>query len=231
MNTFLRRMNLPRSLVAITTAALAALALAAAAWAAAPIVLDGAFNDWTGQSMIGDPTGDADGPVTDLTALYFAANPEDPTAYFMVERLGGNKPLDLVLYIDANDNGTYNEAVDRQVKVVYNPQGSKSSVNVDLYDGTGQFLAVVASDMDWGESGSEGGQRVEWGVAFADLGILPGQPLRMYLVSMQGNKVSDGTTEVQWSPANALGWALVIAILAGGSLWMGIMRKRASQAL
>jgi hypothetical protein len=231
MNTLLRHLRLSLSLTPALTAVLAALALAGSAWAAAPITLDGAFADWSGHSMVGDPIGDADGPVTDLTALYFATNPDDPTAFFMVERLGGNKPLDLVLYIDANDNGVYTEAADRQVRVVYNPQGSRSSVDVDLYDGTGQFLAVVASDVDWGESGEEGGQRVEWGVAFADLGMLPGQPLRMYLVSMQGNKISDGTTEVQWSPANALGWAIVVAILAGGSLWMGVMRKRSKEAV
>lgn len=202
------------------------LAKPSVALAAAPIVIDGNFGDWIGQTCIPDPPNDADGPQTDLLNLCFANNPNDPTAYFMVQRVSSNKPLDLWLYVDTNNNGGYTESSDRRIYIRYNPQGGSSSVQVDLYTGTGQYLSNIANGLDWGESASEGGRQVELGVTFADLGIAVGQPIRMYVESMQGSKVSDGTVEVQWSPADALGLALLGGVLLSGSVWFGVRRSR-----
>jgi hypothetical protein len=77
--------------------------------------------------------------------------------------------------------------------------------------------------MPWGESGK--GRRVEWGVTFSDLGIAPPQTIRMQLVSYSGNKISDGVVEVQWSPANALGWYLLIILGAFGLSFVYARRR------
>jgi hypothetical protein len=51
----------------------------------------------------------------------------------------------------------------------------------------------------------------------------------MYLESHQGSTIADTTQEVQWSPANALGWALILILVAGGAVWMGRRRLMADQ--
>lgn len=237
--------------VAILVLAVIALALesAAAVYAAGPIVLDGQFGDWAGQPNVPDPQGDA---ITDadVLAFYFGNNPNDETAYFMVQRMNSKKRLILLLRIDTNNNGVYAEPQDRIVFVRYKPTGNGSKVDVTLLAGTGQFIKTIASGADWGESSHEGGQRVEWGVSFADLGILPGQTIRMTLMAttnskgcgfdddFEGNEFEelldhdedrgciDFVNEVQWSPANALGRPLVFVLALAGGVFLAWQRRR-----
>jgi hypothetical protein len=194
--------------------------------AADDIVLDSQFDDWVGQSGITDPIGDATRPFDDLTGFYFATNPDDPTAYFMAERVSSNSPLNLVLNIDTNDDGVYDDPGDRYITVSYNPQGNRSTVEVMVYDGTGGFVSLVTGGSDWGESGREGGSRVEWGVPFADLGVSAGQAIRMILESQQGGTTADVMEEVQWSPANALGWGLIAILMVGSAAWLARQRQQ-----
>jgi hypothetical protein len=192
---------------------------------AANIVLDGSFADWLGQPNVPDPQGDAASDQTDLQAFYFTHNPGDATAYFMAERWqGGFLPLWLVLYVDTDNDGNYLEAGDRRIAVYYLPI-PRGRVRVDLYDGTGTFINNIAANAAWGEAGVDG-RRVEWGVSFADLGIAPFQPIRAQLVSMQGGSQSDSTAEVQWSPANALGYPLLAGLMAVGAAWLAHRRWR-----
>jgi hypothetical protein len=215
-----------RNLVVFTIFFLTAFIFVPVGRAADDIILDGAFADWVGQSGITDPVGDASRPFDDLTGFYFATNPDDSTAYFMAERVSSNSPLNLVLLIDTNDDGVYDDPGDRYITVSYNPQGNSSSVEVMVYNGTGGFVSLVTGGSDWGESGREGGSRVEWGVSFADLGLSAGQAIRMVLESHQGSATADTTEEVQWSPANALGWALIAILVAGGATWLTRQRRQ-----
>jgi hypothetical protein len=195
------------------------------AWAAA-ISLDGQFDDWAGQANVGDPAGDAQTDHTDLQAFYFADAAGADTVYFMAERwAAGSEGMVLYLYVDADNDGSYGGANDRLVVVDYQPNPS-GLVDVDVYDGAGTHLKTVASEAAWGEAGPQG-RRVEWGLTYADLGIVPYQTIRLQLVSMQGNTASDGAPEVQWSPANALGWPLLVGLAAAGIAWL-VYRRRTS---
>jgi len=194
--------------------------------AAANIVLDGAFGDWVGQICIPDPAGDAASVESDLLNFCFANNPDDPTAYFMVERPSSKGWMEIWLYLDTNNNGLYQESADRRVRVSYKPQGNHSSVDVSLYTGSGSFLGNIATGMDWGESMHDDGGRVEWGVSLDSLGLQAGQPIRMFAQTMLGGTISDSTVEVQWSPANALGIPILGGILLAGSAWFIHQRRR-----
>jgi len=187
------------------------------------IVLDGQFDDWLGQPSIPDVQGDAQTDHSDLAAFYFTNNPDQDYLYFMAERWNpGSEGMELRLYIDSNNNGIYSEAVDRMIELTYHPnQGGRTYV--DLYDGGGIYLSQVADQMLWGEPGK--GKRVEWGISFTELGIAPFQTISMQLVSHQGTQLSDSVAEVQWSPANALGYWLLALATAGGLGWVYYRRR------
>jgi hypothetical protein len=209
---------------ALVFALAAALVLAAPA-RAADIVLDGLFSDWAGQPNVGDPQGDARSNPTDLRTFYFADNPGVEAAYFMAERWqGSSQGMTLRLSVDTGNDGNYGGTGDRLVVIDYVPL-LNGRVRVSLYDGTGRYLKTVAGNARWGEAGSQG-RRVEWGVSFADLGIQPFQTIRLRLVSMQGIRVSDEIAEVQWSPANALGWPLLALLAAAGAGWLARRRRK-----
>lgn len=187
------------------------------------IVLDGQFSDWLGQPNVPDLQGDAKNDHSDLAAFYFVNNPAQDYLYFMAERWNtGAEGLEQRLYIDANNNGDYSEVEDRIISVSYNPNPN-GRTTVDLYDGRWGFLRQIANNMSWGEP--EKGRRVEWGVSYTDLGIAPFQTIRMKLVSNHGNNVSDGVPEVQWSPANALGWFLLAVLTLIGLGWVYYRHK------
>jgi hypothetical protein len=187
---------------------------------AGSITLDGAFADWSGQSCISDPPDDAAGPDTDILQFCFATNAGDSSAYFMIQRSDkqGGKPLNLTIYFDTDNNGVYTDAGDTSAQIYYKPKNTSSEVQVTYAGGS--------ASGDWGEDTTEGGMRVEWSVPFSSMGIAPGQAIRMYVVSWQGSAVSDGTDEVQWSPANALGWILLAVLLVTGSLVLAFTRMR-----
>lgn len=220
------------------------------ALAAGTIVLDSQFGDWAGQTCVPDPAGDAP-PERDVLQFCFANNPNDPTAYFMVERASSPKKLRLALLIDTNNDGVYNDPQDRMVVVEYKPTGNASQVTVWIYDGTGNNGTSLANKVDWGESKQEGGQRVEWGVSFAALGIVPGQTINMTLVTSNAaepdeaaeelcedvpppcdpvqellNNADDTVAPVQWSPADALGPVLLSLVLVGGAGVLAYRRRK-----
>ena len=187
------------------------------------IVLDGQFDDWLGQPGVPDVQGDARTNHSDLAAFYFTNNPDQDYLYFMAERWDpGSEGMELRLFIDANNNGTYTESGDRLIDLSYHPnQGGRTTV--ELYDGQGSFLSQIAYQMNWGEPSK--GKRVEWGITFTDLGIAPNQTIRMMLVSNHGTQLSDSVAEVQWSPANALGWWLLALLTACGLGWLYYQHK------
>ena len=219
-----------RALIILTTVSIGLIWFVPSALAIGPIALDGFFGDWDGQANIDDPQGDAKNAPTDLQKFYFANNPNDETAYFMAERWsGGANPIGLRLYIDTNNNGVFNETSDRMVDLRYKPNKNDSGVDVQLFDGSGTFLSSIATAIDWGESQAEGGRRVEWGVSFNQLGILPNQTIRIYVQSMYGNSVSDrvpDSGDIQWSPATALGVPLLILLILAGAGWLFYQRKK-----
>jgi hypothetical protein len=187
------------------------------------IVLDGQFSDWLGQPNVPDVQGDAKNKQSDLANFYFTNNSATDYLYFMAERWNsGAEGLELLLYIDANNNGNYSETADRIISVSYKPYPN-GRTTVALYDGRWGFLSHIANDLSWGEP--KKGKRVEWGVTYSDLGIAPFQTIRMQLVSNHGNNLSDGVQEVQWSPANALGWYLLIFLTLVGLGWVYYRHK------
>ncbi|MBN2048203.1 MAG: hypothetical protein JW750_10205 [Anaerolineaceae bacterium] len=189
----------------------------------ASIILDGLFDDWAGQACITDPQDDAD-ESNDILRFCFAAEQSAGNLYFMVERQKEtNKPLNLSVRLDINDNGSYGDAVDRSIYVVYNPNQNDTKVDVFVYDGGGSQLSTVTSSASWGEVGSTGASRVEFYAPLSVLGIDPGSAaaITMDVISYQGNSIDDGlNTPVQWTPADALGWGLLLLILIGASFFM-----------
>jgi hypothetical protein len=221
-----RRRLHARSVATALLVLLALLLAAPEARAAGTIALDGLFGDWAGQTYVDDEQGDGKNDGTDLQRFYFSTNPDDETAYFMAERWDGwAKPIMLRLYVDTNNNGIYNESVDRLVEVWYRPNQNDSSVDVDCYNGSGAFLSNIISNANWGESVGEGARRVEWGVSFALLGTLPGQPVRVELETSNGGDVADFAPEVQWSPADGLGLPLLAALALAGAVGLAYQRR------
>lgn len=201
------------------------------AQASGAIVIDGQFADWDGHPYVADPPGDCNNERVDQIRFGFDTNPNDETAYFMAERAaGGNQPIGLRLLLDTDNDGVYGEPTDRIVELRYQPFKDNSSVDVNLLDGSGGLVAQIVSGADWGESIDEGARRVEWGIAFSQLGIFPGQAMRMQLEASPGNvsggSACDTSPEVQWSPANALGLPILGALAVAGAGWMAYQRRR-----
>lgn len=179
---------------------------------ASTITLDGLLGDWSGQSCISDTSGDVTNSQTDITQFCFANNPGISEAYFMAQRLDGANAVTYFLYIDADNNGSFSDPLDSVVTIDYKPIGNSSQVTVSWPGGS--------DNGNWGESKHDNALNVEWYVPFSALGISAGQPIQMYLASSYGSGNLDVTDVVQWSPANALGWFILLPILAAASLWM-----------
>ena len=214
--------------------ALLTLLLASTVYAAA-IVLDGQFNDWAGQPAIGD--GQYDTPYwwyADLRT--FSWTTDGTNAFFMAERWPPpfpDWPVYFFLQIDTNNNGLYDDPNDYWMLVYYQPLTTRAEVTVDLYrvDNTGQgvWQKNLGTKQNWGDSANNGGARVEWSVAFADLGIPGNTAINMLLstadVSWNGNQgavtLLDSASAVQWTPVDALGWPLLTlaALFGGWLLW------------
>jgi hypothetical protein len=218
-----------RLVIGIALLGLFVLTLTAGAFAASPIILDGQFNDWKGQAYMSDPAEDAQ--KGDILNFYWATNDNDSNLYFMIERLAGEKesdtgqPVNYYLYFDINDNGDYKEKSDCYLSITYHPR-QNGHVELALFRQKGG--KITDYNGYWGESEQEGGSRCEFKVNMDDLGMYPGQPMRMYVVSDygHGDRCPD-SGDIQWSPIPIMPlWALitifVVALLTGTYL----IRKR-----
>jgi len=208
-----------------------------------PIKLDGQFNDWYGRMNVTDPTGDATVPGGDITAFYWANNPNDNNCYWMLQRVTSQLNVGYIVYFDANNNGNYNEHIDRVVCVNHNPQNNNSNVTVDVrYADTWQLISESKNN-NWGESKNNGASKVEFGASFADLGFGTGQTIRMYAVSFVSQSGGDvdltnksqlpnptdrvpDNGDIQWSPIPLLGYPLLIVVAVGGILLIWYFKGR-----
>ena len=189
------------------------------------IVIDGQFDDWVGQACpVNDPVADVSPAKADLIMFCLAnnlnENNPDETAYFYAERAGGGQAAsEFRLFMDINDNGDYSEPTDKMMIVEYDPTNNSSNVEIQLCNGnTGSDCVYIAQNQDWGQSVTEGALKVEWSVTFAQLGIAPFQAMDVFLTTYLGSTANDGSVadSVNWTPANALGWPLLLLVMAGG---------------
>lgn len=197
--------------------------------AALAITLDGNFDDWAGQPYIPDPLGDGPTNNTDLTAFYWATQPGVSIIYFMFERNTANGPVYFTVLIDTNNNGSYNDSVDRWIFTFYSPTPNASEVSVQVRTPSGTVINSYGGD--WGESRAEGGRRAEFMVTFADLGIDVGQTISMYAGTAQNNNlpnldVAPDSGSITWSPIPVLGWPLLGLLMAAFIGWTWYRRGR-----
>jgi hypothetical protein len=199
---------------------------------AANIVIDGQFADWTGKPNITDPAGDVTPITADLTALYWATNPGDPTVYFMVQRnypgASGSQTGYYRVYVDTNCNGNYSEARDRIIYVTYDPTASQGLTTVKIYAGNApsETSQLATHSGNWGDhlgSAPTGGTRTEFGVSYADLGIGSNQQLCFWVGSFPPNDFGDdtpidripGSGIITWTPIPALDYPLLALVIGG----------------
>ncbi len=196
---------------------------------AANIVIDGQFADWAGKANIADPTGDAGPNRVDITGVYWATNPGDPTAYFMVDRsTTGNPDAYYRIGIDTNCNGNFNEAVDRVILITYDPN---KTPNAGLAIINGVNTPIAARAGNWGEVR---GSRVEVSASFAELGISANQSICFYVSSFQNaNQMTTNTNPsdrapnsgtITWVPVPSLDYWLIALIVVGMVLVIGRRR-------
>ncbi|MCH8061855.1 MAG: hypothetical protein IH861_05070 [Chloroflexi bacterium] len=191
------------------------------------IELDGEFQDWVGRANIVDPFGDARNARGDIIAFHWANDPDDDTAFWMIERPPGlGKSARYSLHLDMNDDGDFTDAVDRIVEVWYAPGSRSSRVDTRVRQADNNQLIAVDRKRDWGETISEGSSRVEFGVPYSDLGFSFGSVFRTYVESSYGDRAPD-TGDVQWTAIPILGYVGVgAALLVGGfAIWWFRLRK------
>jgi hypothetical protein len=181
------------------------------------ITLDGNFDDWAGQPHITDPRGDGASNNSDLLAFYWATQPGSSVIYFMFERDSANGPVYFTVLVDTNNNGSYQDDVDRWVFAYYSPNNNDSDVRVQVRTPGGTVINSYSGD--WGESRAEGGSRAEIMVTFADLGIDVGQTISMAAGTAQSNNLPNvdlapDSGSITWSPIPVLGWPLLGLLVA-----------------
>lgn len=199
--------------------------------ASGPIVLDSVFTDWAGQGNIADESGDAIHDKWDITKFWWAENVDGSHAYWRVDRVSSSKKVTYVLHIDTNNNGDFNDNIDREVVVAYTPRDGDSHVDVRVRYGDTQVTISGTKKNDWGESVNDGGRYVEFMASFADLGLNPNQVIRVYVSTLDDNSEKDRAPDVgdiQWSVVNVLGYPLLAGLMVGASLLFWRMRGRCS---
>lgn len=197
---------------------------------ASPITLDGQFDDWEGQAYMDDPAYDAfvNG---DIVKFGWATNDDDSNLYFMIKCQGWDDivdngiPAHFYLYFDINDNGNYLEKEDRYLDIRYQPM-LNGKVSLSLYKQKGGIIKSYSGN--WGESAGEGGRICEFKVDMDDLGMYPGQSIRMYLESRYGHRDRcPDRGDIQWSPIPIMPlWALISIFVAALLVGTYFIRKR-----
>ncbi|MDH7479739.1 MAG: exosortase family protein XrtG [Syntrophomonadaceae bacterium] len=225
-----------RLLIALCLLLLASLLQPAGAPAApavpASIVLDGSFGDWEGKALLAnDPAAGVKG--RDFKALLWSTNQNERKLYFMVEMYpGSGSSLLSRLYFDINNNGSYEDPVDKFAQMVLQPQpGRTLEVTVELYQVSGALLKTYQGS--WGLTNENGGRQFEFAIPMSDLGVYPAQPIRFYLSGLGGGAdrlPAEGDN--LWSPfpvivrsrlgtlAFFLAWLVVALMLRRSKIWV-----------
>ena len=198
------------------------------ALASGPIVLDSVFTDWAGHANIDDDTGDAEEDKWDITKFWWADNVDGSHAYWRVDRVGSDKKVKYVVYIDANNDGDFGDNIDREVVVDYRPRNNDSHVDVKVRYGDTQATISHTKKNDWGESKNEGGRYVEFQASFADLGLVLNQAIRFYVNTDPVRDRAPDSGDIQWSVVNILGYPLLAGLMIGATLLLWRMRGRSA---
>lgn len=185
----------------IMTVLLFILCIPISASAAENIQLDGSFNDWSNQLSVTD--GSNDGPDgTDFKTLSWGTNQNEQALYFMIERYSpknASTPMVCRLFFDINNNGSYEDQVDKFAEIHYDPASQVNNVTVKLFSSSGKLLSIHQGQ--WGEDASMGGKRLEFSLTNKELEIFPPQSIRFYLSGIGG--ASDrlpGRGDIKWEP-------------------------------
>ena len=208
----------------------------------ANITLDGQFDDWVGMPHLVDPANDYenDSEKGDLYQLFWANNTDGDFVYWMITRYdrvgeifdGDNGQIDKITYgiwLDTNNNGDFDDPSDRQLEVKYDPKANNSKVTVRVRSATGGEWEELFKDEDWGNSDGEGGIHVEFGASWEDVGLVFGQPLRMYSQRHEPSHGHDrlpNSGDIQWSPASILGPTVLISLFIGAVILLWWFRGR-----
>ncbi|MCH8222742.1 MAG: LPXTG cell wall anchor domain-containing protein [Chloroflexi bacterium] len=201
----------------------------------ADITLDGEFEDWIDFARIDDISGDALQPEGDLFKMFWANDVDGTTVFWQIERYGSDglpsgglnptneqtKKVKYTVLVDVNNDGDFDDNIDRHVRVSYDPKPNNSTVTVDVRSAPSNAgWKPIAKNQDFGDSEGEGGHRVEFAVSWTDLGVSFGQPIRMIVVSDHDDRLPD-TGDIQWSPASILGIPVLIGLFILGviALW------------
>lgn len=191
-------------------------------WFVPDIVLDGQFEDWQGRSFLADAFSDAL-PGQDLRAIFWGTNRNERKLYFLLERFDPpdrSSPLICRLFFDINNNGHYEDLVDKFVEVTYYPgHGKPGEVKVDIYRVAGDLIA--SSTGLWGESAGAGGRRLEFSVSMDKLYISPPQVVRFYVAvaGLNGDRMPDGG-DIQWAPFPVINIKNRLILVAGFLFWV-----------
>ena len=157
----------------------------------------------------------------------------DDTDYLEIDYYGSvdvKGPGDDIGYIEVTvDDNTLAETDQTRIEGISFTPTVDSDVDVTVrYADTDATISQL-TDQDWGESTAEGGKSVEFRVSFADLGITVNQTIRMYVESFDGGTLQDqapDTGDIQWSPVNILGYALLGVLMLAGILLIWRFRGR-----
>ncbi|NQW18042.1 MAG: hypothetical protein HQ478_11225 [Chloroflexi bacterium] len=202
----------------------------------ANITLDGQFTDWAGVPNLVDPPDDSDGKEGDIYQLFWSNNTDGDYVYFMISRYdeegqifdgddGQDEKVTYSIFVDTNNNGDFDGSGDREVRLKYDPRSTNSKVTVDVRPASGDSWSNIFTDQDYGNSDGEGGINVEIGVPWSELGLVFGQPIRMFAESDEDDRIPD-SGDVQWSPASILGPTVLISLFIGAAILLWWFRGR-----
>lgn len=163
------------------------------------IHLDGLFYNWSDQLSLTD--GPNDGPDgADFKSLSWGTNQNEQAIYFMIERYPPKNPtMPMVcrLFLDINNNGSYEDKIDKFIEIYYDPLSQEDNVTIKLFSSSGKLLSE--HQRHWGEDASAGGRKLEFSLTNKELEIFPPQPIRFYLSGIDG--ASDrlpGRGDIEW---------------------------------
>ena len=213
--------------------------------ASAGVSLNGPFTEWNGRPAISGSCG-GPGRAESLAAFYWALDNNGRQLDFMSRRCttngaaydghnGERGSLRLRLYIDVGGDGSFVDAGDRILTLLYTPSNcppnggasggggncasASEAVRWVLTDPAGRVL--LTGQGAWGQSVGQGGLDCEWGV---DLSLLGGGkvPLAMYVETPAERVPAHGT--VLWTPVPALSAVLLGVVFLVG-VWFAVRGK------